>query len=634
LSGELQAPLLPWLLLMLAFPLASFVICFLVRPHYSWLTPIVSSLLMVAALIVCLVVFITRLPASPHFLQFDWTWFAIGTSRISASIIVDNYSLVMSLMVVAVSTLVHIFSAGYMVHDEFQARFFSLIGLFTFAMLGVVLSGNLFVLFCCWELVGATSYLLISHWRSREAAARAATKAFLFNRVGDFGFILGLAIVWRIAGTFDIVQLSGSDVAWTTGAGLFIFAGAMAKSAQLPLMTWLPDAMEGPTPVSALIHAATMVAAGVYVLIRLQFLFSPASLLVIAIVGSTTALYSGWLALRETDLKRILAYSTISQLSIMMIAIGMQAFDGAFLHLITHGFFKACLFLAAGALIHTMTTVSHSGETVSSQDIRNMGGLRKALPVIFLSFCIAGSALAGIPLLSGFISKEAMLSGMVRNVTDWSGWIFIGAFMITSLLTVAYCYRMIATVFFGPERKVRFRPAPVMLVPTLIAAGLSLSFFYSFNPISSRAWFQYVPLIIPENPLIALVSSGWVALSLIAAIIFYRKFAFTRTVAPSPLDRAYDKWIIVPVQRLGNILAWIDDRVIDRTLHRFVYINVAVAKVGGLFDRYVVDGAVGRITRVTRTTGDMIRSAGKGQVQPYLIWALTGFLALIIWILA
>jgi NADH-quinone oxidoreductase subunit L len=589
---------------------------------------------MIAAMVVCLVLFISRLPASPHYVQYQWTWFEIGSSAMMVSLIADNYSTVMALMVVAVSTLVHIYSAGYMVHDESQSRFFSFLGLFTFAMLGVVLSGNLLVMFCFWELVGTASYLLIGHWRTKAPASSAAAKAFLFNRFGDFGFILGLMIIWRTAGTFDIMSLSGSDVAWTTGAGLFIFIGAMAKSAQLPLMTWLPDAMEGPTPVSALIHAATMVAAGVFVLIRLQFLFSPASLMVIAIVGSVTALYGGWMALRETDIKRILAYSTVSQLSVMMIAIGMQSFDGAFLHLITHGFFKACLFLGAGALIYAMGGTGHGGTDLHAQDIRNMGGLRKLFPIVFICFCIAGGALVGLPLFSGFISKEAMLTEMWRNATHWSGWVFIVAFFLASLLTVMYTYRMIASAFFGPAGSRRYQPVPaVMLVPMLICAGLSISFFYSYNPLASRAWFQYMPAFLATNSFVVILSIGWLVLSLIIAFVVNQKVHFHQPLHPSPIDVMYDRWLLSPLLRLSNAMSWFDDRVIDRTLHRVVYVQVAIAKAGGLVDRHIVDGAVSAVSRLIRGLGNAVRSAGTGQIQSYLVWAMVGFLAIIIWIL-
>ena len=521
-----------------------------------------------------------------------------------------------------------------MVRDEAQGRFFSLLGLFTFAMLGVVYSGNLLVMFFFWELVGTSSYLLIGHWRNRDAAAKAAAKAFIFNRIGDFGFIVGLMIVWRSTGSFDIHNLSQSDVAWTTAAGLCIFLGALAKSAQLPLMTWLPDAMEGPTPVSALIHAATMVAAGVYILLRLQFLFSPEALMVIASIGALTALYSGWLALRETDLKKILAYSTVSQLGVMMIAIGMQAFDGAFLHLITHGFFKACLFLCAGALVHAIGVPAHSDDSFNPQDIRNMGGLRRVFPIVFICFCIAGASLAGVPLFSGFISKEAMLIGMLPSVNHWSDWLFIAAFMIASLFTVMYTYHMIATIFFGPQSASKTSPVPaVMHVPTLICAGLSLSFFYALNPLGSKAWFQHVVQLAPQGFLLPLVSFGWVVVSVALAAFVQKKYVYTSNVHPSPIDQAYKRLVVQPVLRISDLAARIDDRLIDRTVHRFVYLQVALAKIAGAIDRYFVDGIVGGVAWLTRNIGNVARSTGLGRIQGYIFWALVGFLALIVWII-
>jgi len=599
------------------------------------MSPIVSSLLMVGALVSCVVLFVTRQAALPHFLVYQWNWFDIGSSPVTFSFLLDNYSLVMLLTVVSISTLVHIYSAGYMVHDQSQGRYFSQLGLFTFAMMAMVVSGNLLVLFCLWELVGVTSYLLIAHWRSRAAAARAATKAFLFNRIGDAGFIAGLMIIWRSTGSFDIVAMANSDIAWTSVAGLCIFFGAIAKSAQLPLMNWLPDAMEGPTPVSALIHAATMVAAGVFILVRLQFLFAPAPLVVVAVIGSVTALYSGWLATRQTDLKRILAYSTISQLGLMMIAIGMQAFDGAFLHLVTHAFFKACLFLCAGALIYSIEN-SKRPEEFDAQDVRAMGGLRYSFPALFLCFVIAGSAMSGLPMLSGFVSKEAMLVGMLTNVKHWTGWIFIIAFMSASFLTVMYTYRMIKLVFFGPVKAHRFQPvAAVMQVPALICAGLCLWFFYSYNPFGYIAWFQHLPQMLVESKLTVAISSiVWVGLSLTCAILIYRRAVIFSPTRSDVLDNLYNTTFVQPVIKLGTATAhFVDNRLLDRFLHRFVYFQVAIAKIGGMLDRHVIDGAVTLTSRLVKGLGSASRSMVRGHVQSYLFWALTGFLLLIFWFL-
>lgn len=589
---------------------------------------------MVAALVFCLILFVTRQTAAANFLVYQWTWFELGAAPVTFGLLLDNYSLVMLLMVVAVSTLVHIYSAGYMVHDESQARFFSLLGLFTFAMVGLVLSGNLLVLFCFWELVGVASYFLIGHWRSRTSAARAATKAFLFNRVGDAAFIAGLMLTWKINGTFDIQAITSADVAWTIAPGLCFFFGAVAKSAQLPLMTWLPDAMEGPTPVSALIHAATMVAAGVFILVRLQLLYSTTSLMFVAAVGSITAVYSGWLAMKQTDLKKVLAYSTISQLGLMMIAIGMQAFDGAFLHLITHGFFKACLFLCAGALIHAIES-SRRQDDFDPQDMRNMGGLRHQFPILFTCFCLAGASLAGLPLLSGFVSKEAMLVGMVSNAIHWTSWIFIAAFMVTSLLTAMYTYRMIKVVFMGPVQRSGMHPvAAVMQVPILICAGFCLWFFYSSNPLGHTAWFQHLPQMLAEPKLkVAAASMIWIVLSIIIAIVVYRKPWMMIEPGTSPIDDLYSKAIVSPVVKLGTATAFVDDRWIDRTLHRLVYVQVILAKIAGLADRYVIDGAVKGTVRVTQAVGNLTRAMAKGRIQSYLFWAIAGFVVLIFWFL-
>jgi NADH-quinone oxidoreductase subunit L len=590
---------------------------------------------MVASLVSCLILFITHHAAhiSSAGLNYSWPWFELGTAQIPVAFMLDSQSLVMMVMVVSISTLIHIYSAGYMVHDASQGRFFCLLGLFTFAMTGLVASGNVLLIFFFWELVGVTSYLLIGHHRTKTSAVRAASKAFLFNRIGDVGFIAGLMIIWQGAGSFDINELASGEMGWTSMAGLCIFGGAIAKSAQLPLMTWLPDAMEGPTPVSALIHSATMVAAGVYILVRLQFLFHAETQFIIAVIGGTTAIYSGWLATRQTDIKKILAYSTISQLGIMMIAIGMDAFDGAFLHLITHGFFKACLFLCAGALIYSIANARHI-QDIDAQDVRNMGGLRPTYPMLFLCFCIAGSSLAGVPLLSGFVSKEGMLVGMLSNVNHWTDWIFIGAFMIASLLTVLYTYRMIRLIFFGPSRTSRLQPvAAVMQVPALILAGFCFWFFYSFNPFAHTAWFQQLSRLPGDSyTSIGLFSAAWVIISLVLAFAMYRKMPQISEPGLSPLDRLYARLAVMPV-RAGSFTTWIDNRVIDRFIHRFVYAQVALAKISGQMDRYVVDGGVKLVGRTVRAFGNLSRSMVKGQVQSYIFWAVAGFIALIFWFL-
>src|ERR1041385_5995776 len=340
-------------MLAIAMPLASCVLCLLIPKRFMWLSAMIATLLMFVPVIAAGILYVKGWQAAT---TLHLPWFNIGEYSIDLIVLADNLSLPMLSMVVLVSFLVHLYSVGFMADDQHAGRYFAALGLFTFSMLGLVMSGNLLVTFCFWELVGFSSYLLIGHWRERPAAAAAATKAFMFNRIGDALFVVGLAITYEVAG-FDITRMV--EMPWSTVGGLCIFAGVIGKSAQLPLSTWLPDAMEGPTPVSALIHAATMVAAGVFLILRVPFILTPATSEIIAIVGGITALYGGWNAIQQYDLKKILAYSTISQLGLMMLGIGAGSDEGAFVHLLAHGFFKACLFLAAGAIIHSLYQVAH-----------------------------------------------------------------------------------------------------------------------------------------------------------------------------------------------------------------------------------------------------------------------------------
>jgi len=391
---------------------------------------------------------------------------------------IDDLSKVMLLVVTGVGALVHVYSLVYMEEDESEARFFGNLSLFMFSMLGIVLANNFVMMFIFWELVGVSSYLLIGHWFTRDAAAAAANKAFIANRIGDFGFMLGILMVWSATGTVVFSEMKdslpnlGLTAGFLTLSSLLIFCGAIGKSAQFPLHVWLPDAMEGPTPVSALIHAATMVAAGVYMLARVSFLIqlSPAALTVIAWVGIFTALMSALIATQQDDIKRVLAYSTLSQLGYMISAIGLAAPGAAIFHLFTHAFFKALLFLAAGAIIYAMH---------HEQDIWKMGGLNQKMKWTFLTFTAGYLALIGTPLFSGFFSKDVIL------LAAWPHhkWIFLFA-LITAFLTAFYMTRLFVVTFFGAPRSEAAQHAhdgPVTMTgPLAVLAVLSLVGGYRF----------------------------------------------------------------------------------------------------------------------------------------------------------
>jgi NADH-quinone oxidoreductase subunit L len=402
-------------------------------------------------------------------------WLALGPLHVDFSFVLDQLSLVMLLVVTGVGFLIHIYSVGYMKGDAGYARYFSFLNLFLFFMTVLVLAGNVLLMFVGWEGVGLASYLLIGFWFQKPAAADAGKKAFIVNRIGDLGFLIGIFLLLGTFGTlssFPMHELLAMSPARQGGIlttiCLCLLVGAAGKSAQLPLYIWLPDAMEGPTPVSALIHAATMVTAGVYMIARLHFLFdrSGFALGVVAIVGAATALFAATIALVQNDIKRVLAYSTISQLGYMFLACGVAAYSAGIFHLVTHAFFKALLFLAAGSVIHAL-----GGE----QDLRKMGGLRTKLPVTFWTMTAGVLAIAGIPPFAGFFSKDAILYAAFLQGTGGKILWFVG--LLTALLTAFYMFRLWYLAFFGESRSADAHPheSPLsMSGPLVILALLSL----------------------------------------------------------------------------------------------------------------------------------------------------------------
>src|SRR6266446_1572614 len=377
-----------------------------------------------------------------------FTWVVAGDFETSVVALVDPLTGVMLLVVTGVGTLIHVYSIGYMHDDPGYARFFGYLNLFVFSMTMLVLAGNFLLLYVFWEAVGLCSYLLIGFWYTRESAAAAGKKAFIVNRVGDFGFGLAIMWIWTAFGTLDYAAVfKGAETlapATATGIALLLFMGACGKSAQVPLHVWLPDAMEGPTPVSALIHAATMVTAGVYMVARSHALFerSTVALDVVLWVGVITAVFAATIGLVQTDIKRVLAYSTVSQLGYMFAALGVGAFGVAIFHLFTHAFFKALLFLGSGSVIHAM-----GGE----QDMRRMGGLSKKIKVTYWTMLVATLAIAGAPLFAGFFSKDAILFSAF-TVGGNGGHVLYAIGLLTALLTAFYMFRLIFLTFHGKQR--------------------------------------------------------------------------------------------------------------------------------------------------------------------------------------
>ena len=485
-------------------------------------------------------------------IAWDFTWIdlgnvpGVGPLQIKMGVVIDNLTSIMLAMVTLISLLVHLYSTGYMAGDKNYGRYFAFLGIFTFSMLGIVLSDNLFSIYIFWELVGLSSYLLIGFFFEKQSAADAQKKAFLANRVGDIGMWLGILILYSQFHTFSFEEIYanlaagkfGLSNAWLTAAGILLFMGCVGKSAQFPLHIWLPDAMEGPTPVSALIHAATMVAAGVYFVARIFIILTPDALHVIAFIGAFTAFMAATIAITQNDIKRVLAYSTVSQLGYMVLGLGVGAYSAALFHLVTHAFFKACLFLGSGAIIHAMH---------HEQDMRWMGGLRKNMPWTFATFTLATLALAGLPLTSGFLSKDAILAGAIGFANVEGGGIYylipvLGFF--SAMLTAFYMGRQIWLVFFG-ESRTHLKPVEEdlhaahhahnshddhsddhheehgvhevswnMRAPLVILATLSVFFVYSPDPLDgAKGWFmKMIPtpatVVGSDNPQIGSMSAG------------------------------------------------------------------------------------------------------------------------------
>jgi len=434
---------LPWIILFLPLAAAGIIALFTLRNRS------VSAVLSIGAVVagfILSIIFVGWAGWQPAVGESTFTWLAIGDVRAEFGLRFDPLSLMMLLVVTGVASAILISPLGLWREDPGFSRFFAFLSLFTFSMLGIVLSVSFLQMFICWELVGVSSYLLIGFWFEKASAADAGKKAFITNRLGDFGFLIGILLVWGIFGSlnFGVIKdriMENPDALGTTAAvaGLLIFCGAMGKSAQFPLHVWLPDAMEGPTPVSALIHAATMVAAGVYMLCRVYFLLDVSALNVIAWIGGFTSLLSALIAIQQNDIKRILAYSTLSQLGMMVMAVGLQGPTPAMFHLTTHAFFKALLFLGAGSVI---IALHHE------QDIWNMGGLRKKMPVTFWTFIVGTLALAGVWPLSGFFSKDAILAQAAAG----QKWALFALGVTVAALTSFYMFRLVFVAFGGSGR--------------------------------------------------------------------------------------------------------------------------------------------------------------------------------------
>ena len=510
-------------LLMFGGPLFVFCSLMLFGRKVNRYRGIYATTVMFISLVLSVVIFIQIWPSQGvHTIEIPWFQLS-DSSHIDFNLHVDAISSLFIVIVLLTSFLVHLFSIEYLRGENHFEKYFAYLGLFVFSILGVILAENLFVVFCFWELVGFSSYLLIGFYYKKESAVFANKKAFIVNRVGDVGFVIALLALYSSFGTLNIEELisifkDGSSTSFDAAfmakyklssltfylIGGGILSGAVAKSSQFPLNVWLPNAMEGPTPVSALIHAATMVAAGVYLIIRTYFLFSVEVLDIIAFIGAITAFMGAFVAMSQRDIKKVLAFSTISQIGYMFLALGVRSIDGAMFHLMTHAFFKACLFLGAGAIIYSLHKFEDKkGLTFETQDMSLMGGLRKHMPTIFVFYVLASIALIGLPFTSGFLSKEAILVTAFNWGIERGGLYLSVPFLglLGVLMTAFYMGRQVLLVFFGVNRlqeklkmsneEFHIDKAPVLMrLPVVILGSLSLWFFYSFNPFDSHSgWF-------------------------------------------------------------------------------------------------------------------------------------------------
>jgi len=578
-------------------------------------------------------------------------WLSLGSLNVDFGLKLNALSLMMLLIVTGVGGAIHIYSAGYLRDDPGYSRYFACLSLFTFSMLGIVLANNFIQLFIFWELVGVSSYLLIGFWFERPSAADAAKKAFITNRLGDFGFLLGILVVWATLGSLNFTWLSellaikpAALGGMATIAGLLIFCGAVGKSAQFPLHVWLPDAMEGPTPVSALIHAATMVAAGVYMLCRIVFLLDPTALLVIAWIGGITALLAALIAVQQNDIKRILAYSTLSQLGYMVMAVGLGGPTPAMFHLTTHAFFKALLFLGAGSII---IALHHE------QDIWKMGGLRKKMPVTFWTFLAGTLALCGVPPFSGFYSKDAILA----QALEQKNYLLFALAALVAVLTTFYMFRLFFVAFVGERRT---GVAPVSDSKETAQAGddsLRQARRLSYEPHESPGVMVW-PLRILA---VASIIGGLIGIS----ELFNSQFASEAAEHAehvSVLTRIIEPFQHAPVAAFGGLAAFVVGLLAAKALYGKTKSDPLPAKLGALsramqnrfyfdelyeatvirahdflaavadwIDRWIVEGfCIGLVRGGTDLTGRALRLVQTGNLQTYAFLFVLG-VAVVLW---
>ncbi|MGB2988933.1 MAG: NADH-quinone oxidoreductase subunit L [Candidatus Zixiibacteriota bacterium] len=627
-------------------PLLAFVIIVFFTNRNEKASSLVSIGAICLSFVLSLIV-IASVLKNPVASEFEFTWIDLPGFKIKVGMLIDPLTAVMLFVVCTVSMLVHIYSVGYMNGDPRFSRFFSFLSLFSFSMLGLVLANNFLELFVFWELVGLTSYLLIGFWFEKKIASDAGKKAFITTRTGDLGFIIGILILTTAAGTFNFremfhaVEAGHIPFGLLTVGAIFLFAGAVGKSAQFPLHVWLPDAMEGPTPVSALIHAATMVAAGVYLVARTMTIYLAAENagLVVAIIGCFTAFLAASIALVQNDIKRVLAYSTISQLGYMIMILGLGGLTAGTFHLYTHAFFKALLFLGAGSVIHAVHT----------NDIWEMGGLYRKMKITAVTFIVASLSISGIFPLSGFWSKDEILA----VASHFHNPIFLIVATLVAGMTAFYMFRLCFVTFFGkPRDQEKYDHAhespKVMTVPLMVLAFLSVVAGWVGLPWLKHGYSSFVyhhePHHVEPNFILMIVSTV-VALSgiYLAYAMYYKKsispeklktkFAFVYKLLYNKyyFDELYHAIIVNPIMKLSKILfVKLDVGVVDWLVNGAGSFTVFLSDIKEWFDSRIVDGTVNGLAHVTRGMGSGLRRIQTGQVQNYAFVIFFGLVLIIL----
>ncbi|MFZ1343280.1 NADH-quinone oxidoreductase subunit L [Thiothrix eikelboomii] len=604
-----------------------------------------------------------------------YVWAEVDSIKMQFGFLIDNLSVLMMLVVTFVSLMVHIYTIGYMHEDPGYTRFFSYISLFTFAMLLLVMSNNFLQLFFGWELVGLVSYLLIGFWYTKETAAHASMKAFIVNRVGDFGFILGIAVILIYANSLDYIQVFDRlEVSVVGGKGdlpldpvtqalglshqdliaLLLFIGAMGKSAQVPLHVWLPDSMEGPTPISALIHAATMVTAGIFLVARMSPIYEQSDIVLnfILVIGATTAFFMGLIAIVQTDIKRVVAYSTLSQLGYMTVALGASAYSAAIFHLMTHAFFKALLFLAAGSVIVAMH---------HEQDMRKMGGLRRHLPITYWTAVIGALALCGIPVFSGFFSKDVIIEAVHHSSLSAAGYAYFMV-LLGVLVTAFYTFRMIFMVFHGDERMddqtlLHLKESPkVITIPLILLAIPTVLAGFFIGPLVMGDFFSQVLLpahnvgegmrdvttimVAERHPALALVREGYHG---VLSFIGHGLLSLPFWLALAGIALAW--WVYIKddsvADKAYDTFPWLY-RLLDKKYYADSFNQKFFAKgavylgtsLWSFVDRLLIDGLiVNGLGRVTAWSAGWARRVQTGYLYHYAFAMVLGLALMLGWIL-